>query len=140
MWYWNGCTVKLGSHDAWYVFVVCHVRICQKDSSNLTHTVCFDVSNYRLIGEPDVTNELMTHLLKLDTFFHTHDVRIMTHHASWIRTTHCVDPALGCSYHRLIVGGKIRIYTTCIPIMNILAYLAVLDHIFCMLLRNESIE
>ncbi len=48
----------------------------------LTHTVCFDVSIYLPIGEPDVTNERMTHLLKLDTFFHTHDARIMrmTHH------------------------------------------------------------
>ncbi len=40
---------------------------------SLTHTVCFDVSIYRQIGEPDVTNKRMTHLLKLDTFFHTHD-------------------------------------------------------------------
>ncbi len=50
-----------------------------KDSSNRTHTVYFDVSIYRPIGEPDVTNERMTHLLKSDTFFHTHDARIMTH-------------------------------------------------------------
>ncbi len=39
-------------------------------------------------------NERMTHLLKLDTFFHTHDARIMTHDASQIRTTHRVDLAL----------------------------------------------
>ncbi len=31
-------------------------------------TVCFDVLIYHPIGEPDVTNERMTHLLKLDTF------------------------------------------------------------------------
>ncbi len=85
--------VKLGSHDAWYVFVVRHVWVCQKDLSNLTHTVCFDVSIYRPIGEPEVTNERMTHLLKLDTFFYTHDARIMTHDASRIRTTHRVDLA-----------------------------------------------
>ncbi len=86
-------TIKLGPHDAWYVFVVRHVWMCQKDLSNLTHTVCFDVSIYHQIGEPDVTNEQITHLLKLDTFFHTQDARIMTHDASQIRTTHCVDPA-----------------------------------------------
>ncbi len=68
--------------------------MCQIDSSNLTHTVCFDVSIYHIIGEPDVTNERMTHLLKLDTVFHTHDARIMTHDASRIRTTHRVDLAL----------------------------------------------
>ncbi len=45
-----------------------------------TPTVCFDVSIYHQIGEPDVTNERMTHLLKLDTFFHTPNARIMTHH------------------------------------------------------------
>ncbi len=85
--------LKLGPHDARYVFVV-HVGMCQKDSSNLTHTVCFDVSIYRPIGEPDVTNKRMTtHLLKLDTFFHTHDAQIMTHDASRIRTTHRVDLA-----------------------------------------------
>ncbi len=56
--------------------------MCQKDSSNLTHTVCFDVSIYNPIGEPDVTNKRMIHLLKLDTFFHTHDARIMTHDAT----------------------------------------------------------
>ncbi len=60
--------------------------MCPKGSSNLTHTVCFDVSIYRPISDPDVTNERMTHLLKLDTFFHTHDARIMTHDASRIRT------------------------------------------------------
>ncbi len=69
--------------------------MCQKDSSNPTHTVCFDVSIYRPVGELDVTNERMTHLLKLDTFFRTHDARIMTHDASRIRTTHRVDLALG---------------------------------------------
>ncbi len=68
--------------------------MCQKDSSNLTHTVCFDVSIYRPIGEPDVRNERMTHLLKLNTFFHTHDARIMTYDASRIQTTHRVDLAL----------------------------------------------
>ncbi len=68
--------------------------MCQKDLSNSTHTVCFDVSIYHPIGEPDVTNEQMTHLLKLDTFFHTHNARIMMHDASRIRTTHRVDPAL----------------------------------------------
>ncbi len=52
------------------------------------------MSIYRPIGKPDVTNERMTHLLKLDTFFHTHDARIMTHDASRIRTTHRVDLAL----------------------------------------------
>ncbi len=67
--------------------------MCQKDSSNLTHTVSFDVLIYYPIGEPDVTNERMRHLLKLDKFFHTHDARIMTHDASRIRTTHCVDLA-----------------------------------------------
>ncbi len=82
--------IKLSLHDAWYVFVVRHVWMCQKDSSNLTHTVCFDVSIYRPSGKPD---ERMTHLLKLDAFFHTHDVRIMTHDASRIRTTHHVDLA-----------------------------------------------
>ncbi len=56
-------------------------------------TVCFDVSVYLPVGEPDVTNERMTHLLKLDTFFHTHDAQIMTHDAPRIRTTHRVDPA-----------------------------------------------
>ncbi len=56
--------------------------MCQKDSSNLAHTVCFDVSIYHLISEPDVTNERMTHLLKLGTVFHTHDARIMMHEAS----------------------------------------------------------
>ncbi len=71
--------------------------MCQKDSSNLTHTVRFDVSIYRPIGEPDVTNKQMTHLLKLDTFFHTHDARIMTHDALRIRTTHDVDLALKLS-------------------------------------------
>ncbi len=86
--------LKLGPHDAWCGFVVRHVWICQKDSSNPTHTVCFDVSIYRPISEPDVTNERMTYLLKLDTFFHTHDARIMTHDASPIRTTHRVDLAL----------------------------------------------
>ncbi len=49
------------------------------------------MSIYRQIGEPDVTNERMT--LKLDTFFHTHDARIMTHDASRIQTTDHVDPA-----------------------------------------------
>ncbi len=68
--------------------------MCQKDSSNLTHTVRFDVSIYCPIGEPEVTNEQMTHLLKLDTFFHTHDVRIMTYDALRIRTTHHVDLAI----------------------------------------------
>ncbi len=58
------------------------------------HTVYFDVSIYRPIGAPDVTNERMTHLLKLDTFFHTHDARIMTHDASRIRTAYRVDLAL----------------------------------------------
>ncbi len=62
---------KLGSHNACYVFMVRHGWICLKDSSNLTHTVCFDVPIYRQIGEPDVTNERMTHPLKLDAFFHT---------------------------------------------------------------------
>ncbi len=71
--------IKVGPRDVWYVFVVRHVWMCQKDPSNLTHTVCFDVSIYRPIGEPDVTNERITHLLKLDTFFHIHDARIMTH-------------------------------------------------------------
>ncbi len=33
-------SVKLGPHNAWYVFVVRHVWMCQKDSSNLIHTVC----------------------------------------------------------------------------------------------------
>ncbi len=68
--------------------------MCQKDSSNLTHTVCFDVLIYRPIGELDVTNERMTHLLKLDTFFHTHHARVMTHDTSRIRTTHRVNLAL----------------------------------------------
>ncbi len=68
--------------------------MCQKDSSNLTHTVCFDVLIDRPIGEPDVTNKQITHLLKLDIFFHTHDARIMTHNASQIRTRHRVDLAL----------------------------------------------
>ncbi len=36
----------------------------------------------------------MTHLLKLDTFFHALDARIMMHDASRIRTTYRVDPAL----------------------------------------------
>ncbi len=67
--------------------------MCQEDSSNLTHTVCFDVSIYRPIGEPDATNERMTYLLKLDTFFHTRDARIMTHDASGIRNMHRVDLA-----------------------------------------------
>ncbi len=52
------------------------------------------MSIYLQIGEPDVMNERMTHLFKLDTFFHTHDARIMTHDASRIRTTRRVDPAL----------------------------------------------
>ncbi len=39
----------------------------------------------------------MTYLLKFDTFFHTHDARIMTHHASRIRITHRVDLALAYS-------------------------------------------
>ncbi len=52
------------------------------------------MSIYRQIGKPDVTNERMTHLLKLDTFFHTHNAQIMTHDASQIRTTHRLDPAL----------------------------------------------
>ncbi len=52
------------------------------------------MSIYRQIGEPDVTNERMTHLLKLDTFFRIPDARIMTHDASQIRTTHRVNPAL----------------------------------------------
>ncbi len=95
--------LKLGPHNAWYVLVVRHVWMGQKDLSNLTHTVCFDVSIYRPIGEPDViyrpigepdvTNERMTHLLKLNTFFHIHDARIMTHDASRIRTMHRVDLA-----------------------------------------------
>ncbi len=51
----TGMSLKLGSHNAWYVFVVRHVWMCQKDSSNLTHTVCFDVSIYRSIGETDST-------------------------------------------------------------------------------------
>ncbi len=50
--------------------------MCLKRFSNLTHTVYFDVSIYRQIGEPDVTDERMTHLLILDTFFHTHDAQI----------------------------------------------------------------
>ncbi len=57
--------VKLRPHDEWYVFVVHHVWMCLKNSLNLTHTVCFDVSIYHQIGEPDVTNERMTHLLIL---------------------------------------------------------------------------
>ncbi len=78
----SSSNLKLGPHDVWYVFVVRHVWLCQKDSSNLTHTVRFDVSIYHPTGEPDVTNERMTCLLKLDTFFHTHDARIMTRDAS----------------------------------------------------------
>ncbi len=52
------------------------------------------MSIYGQIGEPDMTNEKMTHLLKLHTFFHTHNVRIITHDASQIRTTHRVYTAL----------------------------------------------
>ncbi len=66
----------------------------QKDSANLIHTVCFDVSIYCLLGEPDVTNERMTST-QIRHIFHTHDARIMMHHASRIRTAHRVDPALG---------------------------------------------
>ncbi len=80
--------LKLGPHNAWYIFVVCHMWMCQKD------TICFDVSIYLPIGEPDVTYEQLTHLFKLDTFFHTHDAWIMTHDALQIRTTHRVDLAL----------------------------------------------
>ncbi len=110
--------VKLGPHNAWYVFVVRHVWMCQKDSSNLTHTVCFDVSIYRPNGEPDVTNEWMTHLLKVDTFFHTHDARIMTHDASQIRTTHRVDLALGILLHWFVLASCPWIHRTlssCLP-------------------------
>ncbi len=81
-------SVQLGLHDVWYVFVVRHVRMCQKDSSNLIHTVCFDVSIYRSIDEPDVTNDISTQIRHI---FHTHDARIMTHDASRIQTTHRVD-------------------------------------------------
>ncbi len=77
--------------------------MCQKDSSNLTHTVCFDVSIYRPIGEPDVTNERLTRILKLDTFFPTYDAGIMTHDSSQIRTTHRVDPALPGTGHDSVV-------------------------------------
>ncbi len=66
--------------------------MCQEDSSKVKHTVCFDVSIYCPTGEPDVTNERMTHQLKSDTFFQTDDARIMTHDASQIRTTHRVNP------------------------------------------------
>ncbi len=76
--------LKLGPRDAWYVFVVRHVWMCQKDSSNLTHTVCFDVSIYRPISEPDVTNEQMTHLLKL-SWVHT-----MRGTYSWCVMCECV--------------------------------------------------
>ncbi len=51
------------------------------------------MSIYHQIGEPDVTNERMTHLLKLNRFFHSHDARIMTHDASRIQTWHRVYPA-----------------------------------------------
>ncbi len=90
------CPVSVLSwvHTMHGTFVKHHVWMCQKDLSNLTHTFCFDVSIYHQIGEPDVTNEQMTHLLKLDTFFQTHNAWIMTHGASQIRTTHRVDPAL----------------------------------------------
>ncbi len=67
----------------------------QKDKiRRIWHTICYDVSIYHPIGEPDVTNERMIHLLKLDTFFHTHDAWIMTHDTSRIRTTHRVDLAI----------------------------------------------
>ncbi len=91
-------------------FVVRHMWMCQKDSSNLTHTVCFDVSIYRPIGEPEVTNKRMTHLLKLDTFFHTHDARIMTHDASQIWTAHRVDLAL--------VTGRIPWFVKCLHLFT----------------------
>ncbi len=81
--------------------MVRHVGSVYKDSSNLTHTVCFDVSIYCQIGEPDATNERMTHLLKLDTFFLTQDARFITHDAARIRATHLVDPALEIIKSRL---------------------------------------
>ncbi len=69
------------------------------------HTVRFDVSIYRPIGEPDATNEQMTHLFKLDTFFHTHNARIMTHDALRIRTTHRVNLALEYRHMRAKHGA-----------------------------------
>ncbi len=94
--------------------------MCQKDSSNLTHTVCFDVSIYCPIGELDVTNERMTHPLKLDTFFHTHDARIIMHDASQIRTTHRVDLAwtihtswLSASSHYAILSHNRIVSKSC---------------------------
>ncbi len=49
----------------------CVMCECVKKIRQIWHIqfVCFDVSIYRPIGEPDVTNERMTHLLKLDIFF-----------------------------------------------------------------------
>ncbi len=68
------------------------VNVSKRFVESDTH-IYFDGSIYHPIGEPDVTNERMTHLLKLDTFFHTHNAQIMTHDASRIQTTHRVDLA-----------------------------------------------
>ncbi len=115
--------LKLGPHDVWYVFVVHHVWMCQKDSSNQTHTDCFDVSIYLPIGKPDVANERMTHLLKLDTFFHRHDARIMTHDASQMRTTHCVDLPLLISAYGKKEGKKKTFRTNFISTNLVVVYM-----------------
>ncbi len=51
------------------------------------------VSIYHQLDEPDVTNEQMTHPLKLHKFLHIHDAEIMTHYVSQTRTTQRVDLA-----------------------------------------------
>ncbi len=74
------------------------------------------MSIYRQVGKPDVTNERMTHLLKLDTIFRTHDARIMTYGALRIRTTHRVDPALD-----LIICEKMWIWVFFFGIFDIIS-------------------
>ncbi len=76
----------------------CMVRIRGASCGNvfkkirrMWHTVCFDVSIYRQISKPDVTNERMTHLLKLDTFF------IHTMRESWC-TTNTNHASCGSSF------------------------------------------
>ncbi len=61
----------------------------------------------RQLGKPDVMNEQMTHPLKLHKFLHTHNVQIMTHHASQTRTTHHVDLALHC-WTGLMLGQQVK--------------------------------
>ncbi len=80
--------LKLGPHDAWYVFVVRHVWMCQKDSSNLTHSLLWCVNLPPNWGTrcDEWTNDTSTQIRHIFSYTRcaNHDIWLITNtnHAS----------------------------------------------------------